>query len=217
MVRIFVQNDWRTPFQVVPIKNGFRYVSVNAILESYFTQIKMLLPNGIEYWFIRDFESGPGRSKWFRGVSVLPYPKGAKIPILNIIGLTNSAISAYYYEHSLKQNQEKIPWLKLAETLVFECDRTDYNKTLDCKESKTDTAFEAIATFEVITYSDGNKKRYIGKSTRPVKKTRRPKNEKETMEKEAKKAALMEYIKERFGVTNFDDIHRDELHRPIKM
>ena len=175
----------------------------------------MLLPNGMEYWFIRDFENGPGRSKWFRGVSVLPYPEGAKIPVLNIIGLTNTAIRAYYYEHYLKQNQEKIPWFKLAETLVFECDRTGYNKSLDCKESKTDCAYEAIATFEFTTYG-GENKRYIGKSTRPVKKTRRPKNEKETMEKEAKKAALMEYFKERFGFTNFNDIHRDELHRPIK-
>ena len=146
----------------------------------------MLLPNGMEYWFIRDFENGPGRSKWFRGVSVLPYPEGAKIPVLNIIGLTNTAIRAYYYEHYLKQNQEKIPWFKLAETLVFECDRTGYNTSLDCKESKTDCAYEAIATFEFTTYG-GENKRYIGKSTRPVKKTRRPKNEKETMEKKQKK------------------------------
>ena len=94
---------------------------------------------------------------------------------------------------------------------------TTYGEKLYCKESKTDSAYEAIATFEVTTYSDGIKKRYIGKSTRPVKKTRRPKNEKKTMAQEAKKAALMEYFKERFGFTNFDDIHRDELHRPIKM
>ena len=89
---------------------------------------------------------------------------------------------------------------------------------MDCKESKTDNVYEAIATFETCSYaSTGQIKHYTGKSTRPVKKTRRPKNEKETMEKEAKKAALMEYFKERFGFTNFDDIHRDELYRPIKI
>ena len=168
----------------------------------------MLLPNGIEHWYVRDFESGPGRSKWFRGVSVLPTGdlKGVKIAKLNIIGLTNSAINAYHYEHHLVKNGEKIPWLKVAQTLVFNYDWTTYGKTLGCQELKTDSAYEAIATFEVITYSDGIKKRYIGKSTRPVKKTRRPKNEKETMEKEAKKAALMEYFKDRFGFTNFNDI-----------
>ena len=181
----------------------------------------MLLPNGIEHWLVRDFESGPGRSKWFRGVSVLPNEdwdalKGRRMAKLNIIGLTNSAINAYYYEHYLVQNREKIPWLKIAETVVFEHDETAFCENLDCQELKTDNAFEAIATFGV-SYGDANEVRYIGKSTRPLKKTRRPKNEKETMEKEAKKAALMEYFKDRFGFTNFNDIFTDELHRPIKI
>ena len=86
--------------------------SANDIIDGHFTEINMLLPNGIEYWYVRDFKSGPGKSKWFRGVSVLPFSEGAKLAKLNIIGLTNSAITAYHYEHFLKQNQEKIPWLK---------------------------------------------------------------------------------------------------------
>ena len=35
------------------------------------------------------------------------------------------------------------------------------------------------------------------------------------MEKEAKKAALMELFKKRFGFTEFNDLCLDELHRPI--
>ena len=58
-------------------------------------------------------------------------------------------------------------------------------------------------------------KSYHGKSTRPLKRTRRPKNEKEMMEKEAKKAALVECFKELFGFNKFDDWCVDELGRPI--
>ena len=57
-------------------------------------------------------------------------------------------------------------------------------------------------------------KRYEGVSTRTRKK-RRPKNEKEIMEKEAKKAALMEFFKDRFGFTEFKDIFVDDLFRPV--
>ena len=58
-------------------------------------------------------------------------------------------------------------------------------------------------------------KTYEGKSTRALKKTRQPKNEKEVMEKEAKKAALMECFKERCGFNKFDDWCVDELGRAI--
>ena len=57
---------------------------------------------------------------------------------------------------------------------------------------------------------------YHGKSTRPLKKTRRPKNEKEIMEKEAKKAAMVECCKELFGFNKFDDWYVDELGRTIE-
>ena len=46
-------------------------------------------------------------------------------------------------------------------------------------------------------------------------KTRRPKNEKEEMTKEARKAALIECFKDRFGITKFSDISIDDFHRPI--
>ena len=59
-------------------------------------------------------------------------------------------------------------------------------------------------------------KRYEGvSSTLPRKKTRTPKNEKERMQKEAKKAALMEFFKDRFGFTEFKDVLVDDLFRPV--
>ena len=58
---------------------------------------------------------------------------------------------------------------------------------------------------------------YHGKSTRPLKKTRRPRSqeEKKEMEEEAKKAAMMEIFKDRFGFTEFKDLYVDELYRSI--
>ena len=57
-------------------------------------------------------------------------------------------------------------------------------------------------------------KSYVGKSTRPLKK-KFPKKEKEEMKNEAKKAALIECFKDRFGFTEFNDITIDVFHRPI--
>ena len=62
---------------------------------------------------------------------------------------------------------------------------------------------------------------YHGKSTRQV--TKKQKSEdvlqkhKAEMTKEAEKAALEEYFRERLGLTEFKDIVCDELGRPIKV
>ena len=197
------------------------YYRIYDIIQNCFTRIEILLPNGIEYWFVKNFESGPGKSKWFRGVSVptswKDYLNGPKIAKLNIIGLTNVTIIGHLYLNYLKKNAEKVPWLDFAKKIVLECDTNNYDTAFDFEEFQTGDEFEAIATLAV-TYRAGDETQYYrGSSTRPVKKTRRPKNEKETMKNEAEKSALMQYFHARFGFTNFDDIFRDELHRPIKI
>ena len=94
------------------------------------------------------------------------------------------------------------------------------NPNYDIQESKTlDTVvLDASLRINIYSYGDGSSKTlksYNGKSTRPLKKTRSAKNQKEEMTNEAKKAALMECFKDRFGFTEFNDIFVDELHRPI--
>ena len=89
----------------------------------------------------------------------------------------------------------------------------------DVQESKTSEAVVVNVSLRIdtIDYNSGSRrtiKSYHGISTRPLKK-RRPKNEKEKMTNEAKKAALMECFKDRFGFTEFNDIVIDYLHRPI--
>ena len=59
-------------------------------------------------------------------------------------------------------------------------------------------------------------KTYHGKSTRLLTNTRPTKNEKEIMKREAKKVALMEFFKEHFAFTEFNDLNVDELRRPIE-
>merc|ERR1712131_554171 len=122
----------------------------------------------------------------------------------------------------------KITWMKFADTLVHQkarCFLPDTHKSgasvvdYDVKESKNcDTiVVEVTLRFNFYNYVDGSKttlKSYHGKSARLLKKKKRQKNEKEEMTNEAKKAALIECFKDRFGFTQFNDIFVDDLHRP---
>ena len=93
----------------------------------------------------------------------------------------------------------------------------------DVFESKTDTTTEVAATMLLIYTKRRERgwhcfKRFHGISIRPLKKTQSKKdskNEKEEMEKEAKKAALMECYKDYFGFTEFNNILVDEIGRPL--
>ena len=217
--------------------------SVSSILEHRFTKIKILLPYGYEFWYIKNFEGGVGASKWYRGVSFTALKSGElddwkgyysdrrapKMAKLHAMGLTNSMIKKYRNEYYVAKNSITTPWLDFAKTLLKNdqyyllpdalrrrCDEVEF----DHSKVKNETTIEFIASLE-LPYFDNDEKKYIpfktykGKSTRPLKKTRLPKSEKEEMKKEAEKAALIECFKDRWGFTEFTDITVDELHRPI--
>ena len=91
------------------------------------------------------------------------------------------------------------------------------------KESVTRSAVEITAVLQCKNYINGVWKVikcYEGKSTRRV--TRKQKSEeilqknKEEMTKEAKRAALEEGFRDRYGLTEFNDMIVDELGRPMK-
>ena len=91
----------------------------------------------------------------------------------------------------------------------------------DVEENKTKTSIELKATLGLYSWSYDYchiklYKCYEGKSTRTIrfKRTTRPKNEKDEMTKEARKAALMKCFEDRFGFTDFSDIFVDDFHRP---
>ena len=210
---------------------------LDDIIQYCFTRIEILHPNGFEFWLIKNFEDGAGVSKWYRGVSNTisnnpfgqPNAQYAKyMAKFNAIGVTNTMIERYHYEDILKKNAQKVPWLDFAERIL------DHDKhylfpegvrmedvTLDVEEVKKNSTIEFTATLILTRYDVYGKiqtyKMYHGKSTRSIKssKTRRPKNEKEEMTKEARKAALVECFKDRFGFTEFPDVTVDDFHRPI--
>ena len=199
------------------------------VLCDCYTKIVMFNPDGYEYWYVANFEKGPSVSKWYRGKSN-KWIAARALAQLHVMGITKAIIKKLQFDHYLKQKSEKIPWFNFALDVVENDLKSIFPRTLspsfafDVKEIKTDTTIEVNACFN-LTIHDGEEKVYrpslpSGKSTRPMNsfpRTGLPKNEREKMEKEAKKVALMEFFKERFGFTEFNDLCVDELHRPMAL
>ena len=239
--------------------------TVFEVITKCFTRITLLLPDGFEYWYIKNYTSGSGVSKWYRGTSASNQSSGTSThqnrntALLNIIGVSNSMITKLHYEHYVSKHFKTVQWFDFAHDIaMYDLDIVFPGMCVDSsfyiKELKTDKMIEvkAILRFYIrryeyhsgYGYSDSDYsngisiydsydcvfgwdtfnhrdryvtyKRYHGESTRPVKKTRRPKNEKEIMVIEAKKAALKEFFKDCFGITKFNDIRLDELHRCVE-
>ena len=220
----------------IVIKGKMQSRCLFTIMQFCFTEIQILLPNGYEYWYVKNFESGVTVSKWFRGVSVEQsrdyWGYGKRMARLNVIGLTNSNIEKYYYE-SFEKQLKKRTWVDFANEVLQENFDKDHlfldqpilrrwprNAFVDyvVEERTTDDIDEVNVTLRIRKVDEQRNWHTLaswhGKSTRPLKKER-PNKEKEEMTKEAKKAALIECFKERFGFTEFNDFFIDELHRPI--
>ena len=83
------------------------------ILDTCFTKIEILIPNGYEFWYISNFEKGKGASKWFRADSSIGY-QALCLAQLNVMGVTKAAIDKFQYLEHLKQKSEKVPWFDFA-------------------------------------------------------------------------------------------------------
>ena len=180
---------------------------------SCYTTIRMLNSNGYEYWYVANFEKGPVLSKWHRAESI-KWDEALRLAQLNVMGITKATLDPYF-----KKRLKKISWFDFAFGIVksdlfqlFRC-CTFPCYAFDVEEIETGTTIEVNATFRLTLYT--KEKAYHGKFTRQFQMTRLSKNEKEMVEKEAKKAALVEFYKERFGFNKFDDWFADELCRPI--
>lgn len=212
------------------VDNEYGYDAYNLDLEmddifGRFTQISMLIPTGYEYWYVANFEMGPGQSKWYRAESFHQL-KADYLAQLNVMGITKSAIDKLQYLHYLNKKSEKISWFDFAYDAVQRnveilFPSEPYARVVfKILEATTDTTMDVNASMQFQSYDNDSEiwttfESYHGKSSRSLKRTRKPKNEKEIMEKEAKKAALVECYKERFGFNKFDDLCVDELYRPI--
>ena len=90
---------------------------MERIIYKCLTCIRMLLPNGFEFWYIANFEKGLKQSKWFRAESTA-LNKDISLAELNVMGLKNSTISKLYYDHSITRNSTKIKWFDFASQLM---------------------------------------------------------------------------------------------------
>ena len=194
-----------------------------------FTRIRILLPNGYEFWYVSNIEEGPGLSKWYRADSTNWF-KVSLLAQLNVMGITDATIQKLQYNHYLKEKSEKTLWFDFADFALYWGMRSFFpshrspNVRFDIVKAEIDNENIVIASVQLTEWDDDSQTRktfrtYEGKSIRPLKKTRRPKEEKENEDKEmkieAKKAAMIEFFKERFGFTEFKDMYVDELHRSI--
>ena len=75
--------------------------SYNLILESV-TQIHMVTPNGIEIWFVRDFDKGLGESTWINATST-SYRKALRLVLLKQMNVKIPDSVAYKNEISWTQ------------------------------------------------------------------------------------------------------------------
>ena len=208
-----------------------------------YTRIVMFNPDGYEYWYVANFEKGPSVSKWYRAESYNMI-EAMRLAQLHVMGIIKATIKKLQFDHyknkNVKQKSEKIPWVDFAIDAVKNDLKSFFPRTsspsfdFHVKEIKTDTTIEMNACFN-LEFHDGQfstkvlkKQAYHGKSTcskESFQTTGLSKNEREAkkaflyqkMENEATKAALMEFFKERFGFTEFNDLCVDELNRPMTL
>ena len=88
------------------------------ILNTCFTRILILIPNGYEFWYVANFEKGISASKWFRVKS--PGEDSARcLAELNVMGITKATIDKFQYLHHLEKKSEKMLWFDFADNLVW--------------------------------------------------------------------------------------------------
>ena len=73
------------------------------------TKIILIQPNGYEVWFIKDFDKGPGMSKWYRGYAYT-VKAAVRIAKLNALGIETPAS-----DETSERRPQTVSWLEFAE------------------------------------------------------------------------------------------------------
>ena len=66
-------------------------IKVESIFTNCLTSIRMLVPNGYEFWYIVNFEKGSRESKWYRAVSTMIF-QDCMLARLNVIGRVSARL-----------------------------------------------------------------------------------------------------------------------------
>ena len=177
----------------------------------------MLVPNGYEFWYVSNIEGGPALSKWYRAESI-SCVEVQFLAQLNVMGITEATIEKL----NLERKARKTSWLNFAYGVLngnlgsLFPSYSNPSFIFDSVAAKNKKTKVVNATLRLTHYDGHSQSRetfetYHGKSSRPLKKAENAKEEIEEMKKEAKKAAMIEFFKERFGFTEFKDLYVDEL------
>ena len=108
-------NDHVDDFEV--LGNECDPKSMAGIFDQCLTLIKMLVPNGYEYWYVANFDKGHGSSKWYRAISS-KRTSALRLAQLNVMGITNSTIDQLKYKDYLAKYSAKIKWLDFAKEII---------------------------------------------------------------------------------------------------
>ena len=111
-IRKYVNEDI-TEFQ---LKKPDDKVDIMDFVDECMSWIGIILPNRYEFWYIVNFEQGPGKSKWYRAESS-DINEGRTLAMLNVLGINDSIISKLHYDHYLAKNSTKVEWLDFAKGL----------------------------------------------------------------------------------------------------
>ena len=59
---------------------------METLFKTYFTQIRIVLPMGIEFFYIANFDKGLRLSKWYRGQSPIVF-QARRLARMNVFGV----------------------------------------------------------------------------------------------------------------------------------
>ena len=83
---------------------------MNEMINDCFTIIRMLIPNGYEFWYVGNFEKGKSASSWFR-VESSKEDSTHYLAELNVMGITRATIDKYQRRRHWKK---KMIWFDFA-------------------------------------------------------------------------------------------------------
>ena len=73
------------------LSNSDDKVNMITFFNECMSWISIVLPNGYEFWYIANFEQGPGKSKWYRVESSNIY-QVVKLAYMNVLGINTGRI-----------------------------------------------------------------------------------------------------------------------------
>ena len=116
--KIINQNQEIMESQLSNLDDG---VDIKTFFEDCISWIGILLPNGYEFFYIANFEQGPGKSKWYRAESS-KQNQVERLARLKVLGIGNETILKLHYNHyahyDLRKKSKKTEWLDFAKDLI---------------------------------------------------------------------------------------------------